>query len=159
MTNLKEDHAYLYKRVRLKAIVHIYFGLVFLLFPADANPKNGAISAIQNGIGNSLKYFGIGYLIIGVMITIGLFLSRRNYLFARQSMAIATAFNLFWVLLILAATFQHTTRGLAYVLGQSGYLTYNCYLIWNDPGWKAIRIVKEIKRENEYDRITSTLEQ
>lgn len=156
MSKLSEDHNYLYKRVRLKAIVHIYFGLVFMLFPADANPQNGAISTIQSGIGNAIKYFGVGYFIIGIMIAIGLYLSRRNYLFARQAMAVATSFNLFWLLLILLANFQHTTRGLAYIFGQSAYLTYNCYLIWRDPGWAAIRIVNQIKQENEDERTAPT---
>jgi uncharacterized membrane protein len=147
MSNLKEDHAYLYKRVRLKAIMHVYIGLVFMLFPVDADPKNGALSTVQHGIGDALVFIGGAYLLIGVLIAIGTILSRRNYAFARSAMSLATIFNAFWVLLILLATIQHNTRGLAYVLGLSGYLAYNCLLIWKDPGWAGIRIVKQMESE------------
>lgn len=157
MSSLREDHAYLYKRARLKALVHILIGLVFITFPEDPNPRNGALSSIQHKVGELLLIIGWAYLFLGLAIAVGLFISRRNYAFARTAMGLATAFNVAWVLLISAILFQHATRGVAYVVVLSAYLTYNCWYVFKDPGWKAIQIVKNLAKEAEDERDTSAL--
>lgn len=155
MSDLKTDHEYLYKRVRLKAILHIILGIVLIVFPTDTSQQNGAVSTVQSYVGNALSIFGVIYLVVGIMIAIGLFKSRGNYRWARGAMTVACVYNTLWLFLLLAIFWQHSTRSIAYITALYGYLAYNLWYVRNDPGWKAIEFVKEL-REGAEDGTTST---
>lgn len=145
MSDLKTDHEYLYKRVRLKAVLHIILGLVLILFPLDTTPQTGAVSTVQQYIGSTLTWFGVGYVVIGSLIAIGLFKSKGNYRWARASMTIACIYNTIWLIMLVLILFQRTTRSIAYITTLYGYLAYNLWYVRYDPGWKAIEFVKEIR--------------
>lgn len=136
--SLKEDHSYLYKRVRLKVIVHFTFGTILLFFPAQA-PSLGRTPI--------LNFFGVGaigafYLAIGLLIAIGLYRAKRDYSLARTGMYIAAAFNTMIFFSLFAVFFQSKTT--AFFMAIYGYLTYNVWYVARDPGWRAIEIAKGI---------------
>lgn len=154
MSDLKTDHEYLYKRVRLKAILHIVLGLILVLFPYDQARNTGAVSTVQSYVGQGLTIFGGIYLIVGVLIAIGLYKSRNNYRWARAAMTVACIFNTLWFMLLFAIFFENTTRSIAYITALYGYLAYNLWYVRNDPGWKAIEFVKEIREGADNGRNT-----
>ena len=146
---LKIDHLYLYKRFRLKAWLHIALGLCLLLFPLDPTPgrSDGAVSTVQQHIGNLLTVFGWIYLAIGIMLTIGVYVSRHNYRFGRFTMFIATLYNSIWLVILFVILAQRPSRSIAYITVLYAYMVYNHWIVWRDPGWKAIQFVKKITAE------------
>lgn len=156
MSNLKTDHEYLYKRVRLKAILHVILGLILVIFPYDQTTNSGAVSTVQSYVGQGLTYFGIVYLIIGLLIAIGLFKAKSNYRWARAAMTIACVFNTCWFLLLVLILLSNTTRSIAYITTLYGYLAYNLWYVRNDPGWRAIEFVKEIREGVDDGRASSS---
>jgi hypothetical protein len=154
MANLKQDHNYLYKRVRLKAILHTGLGLVLIIFPLDKSPSGGAVSTVQLHLGDALTIFGWLYLLIGILIWVGIYTSKHNYRWTRLAMFLAVVYNTIWLTILFAILAQRTTRSIAYIIVLYTYLTYNCWLVFRDPGWEAIKVVKEIK-EREDERLSS----
>ena len=157
MPNLKTDHLYLYKRFRLKAWLHIALGLTLLIFPLDRTPSThqGSLSTVQLHVGNLLTVFGWIYLIIGVLLTIGVYLSRHNYSFGRFTMLIAVIYNSLWLVLLSLILIQHPTRSIAYFTVLYAYMVYNHWIVWRDPGWRAIQFIKKVEREeNHAERAT-----
>lgn len=141
MPNLSFDHPYLYKRVRLKAVVHLALGAVLVFLP-QAVPAADA-GKVTSWVVTSLTIFGFGYLLIGGALAAGIFRSHRNYRLARWAMGIAVIYNFFWCLLFIGIMVDQPNRSTAYVAILYFYLTYNCYYVFNDPGWRAIEILKE----------------
>lgn len=150
MANLAQEHPYLFKRVRLKAIMHTMIGLVLAFVPSINLDQN--ITNINATVGKHTLWFGLVYILIGVLISIGLFLSKRNYGFARKAMMVAFIYNLFWCLIYVAIYVQHPSKGVAYIAVLYLYLTYNLFLIFSDPGWRAIEIVKDYREEKQISK-------
>lgn len=146
MGNLQQDHSYLYKRVRLKAIVHIALGLVLVLLPsAVPGQTNPDQSGLNGTIASTLSYFGGIYLLAGLLITLGIFRPGENYRFLRKALTFAAIYNTLWLIIILIISVQiHFNRSIAYIGVIYAYLTYNIWYVRNDPGWGAIAVVKRI---------------
>lgn len=139
---LKKDHEYLYRRVRLKAIIHILFGTILLFFPAQAP------SLSHTPI---LSFFGVAaigaiYLLIGIMIVVGLFNPKHDYRIVKAVMLVAAMFNTLIFFSLFAVFFKSKTTAFFMVI--YGYLTYNIWYITNDPGWRAILLVKRIMEDD-----------
>lgn len=138
MSSLRTDHPYLYRRVRLKSLVHILLGLILVFIPTQAT----SVSRITLINWFGLTNLGIIYLLIGLIIGYGLFKPNHTYAVARFGMKIAAYFNLFVFIGLLTVFFRSNTTASFIVL--YGYLTYNIFHVLKDPGWKAISIVKDI---------------
>ena len=149
MPDLRQDHSYLYKRVRLKMILHTALGLVLLLLPSSvpgqSQPQTTGVNTI---VSHTLTYFGAVYLLIGLLLGIGLFRPGKTYRFLRGALTFAALYNTMWLLIIIAIAVQtHLNRSIAYIGVIYGYLTYNLWYVRNDPGWRAIEVVKEFRKE------------
>lgn len=141
MSNLHTDHPYLYRRVKLKSIVHIAMGLTLLLIPTQAT----SISHIPVISFLGLSTIGIMYVILGIIIAVGLFKPNHSYRTARIGMNMAAYFNLFVFILLLSVFLRSKTT--AFFIIMYGYFTYNLFYVMKDPGWKAIQIVKQIVKD------------
>lgn len=142
-SNLKEDHEYLYKRVRLKAIVHLTFGSILLFFPAQA--PSLAHTPILSYLG--VPVVGTIYLLVGLMIVVGLYYPKHDYRIVKGAMLFAASFNTLIFFSLFAVFFQSKTT--AFFMAIYGYLTYNVWYVANDPGWRAILLVKRIKEDDD----------
>lgn len=141
MAHLKYDHPHLYRRVRLKAIVHLLFGFILIFFPSQATSVSRTFLIASIG----LTVLGVFYLIAGILITIGLFRSTHTYRFVRAGMFFAVIINMIVFASLLPVFF--TSRTTAFFMVLYGYFVYNLSFVLRDPGWKAIQIVKNIKAE------------
>lgn len=136
--SLKEEHGYLYKRVRLKVLVHLTFGTILLFFPAQAPSLSRTPVLDLFGV----HLIGLFYMVIGLMIAYGLLRAKHNYTLARTGMYIAAAFNTIIFFSLFAVFFQSKTT--AFFMAIYGYFTYNVWYVARDPGWRAIELVKEM---------------
>lgn len=141
MATLKEDHSYLYKRVRLKMIMFFLLGITLTFLPKQigATQRNSAI--LTNF---PIEVFGVIYLVIAAGIMIGLFKPDQTYSFARRILTVGVIYNIFWVLLFMLLLINNPSQGTGWGLFMYGYFTYNTWLVRGDPGWNAIAIVKRI---------------
>ena len=143
MPSLKQDHLELYRRVRLKGILHLILGMLLVLFPNDPADQSGAVSSVQHFIGQALTLFGFIYLFFGVIIIVGLFRARATYRFLRAALTAACIFNTIWLLLLITIVVQKPTRGIAYITAIYAYLVYNMWYIRYDSGWGAIAFLNK----------------
>lgn len=146
MPILKQDHPDLYKSLRVKAIVHIAYGASLLFLPS-AEPKQVVPPVVQT-VNDLLTWFGVAYFVIGILIFIGLYLSRMNYSFAKAAITIAGIYNSAWCLLFLVIFANQPNRSIAFISVGFFYFTYRIWKIRRDPGWRAIDIVKEMRASN-----------
>lgn len=141
MANLKVDHPYLYKRVRLKAILHIALGATLIFLP-DTAPTSQGEGEVSQAVTRILTYFGLTYLLIGILLTIGVFRARQNYSFAQKVLLIASIYNTTFLGLIIAILIDKPNRSTAYIAALYAYLVYNMWLITRDPAWRAVELLK-----------------
>lgn len=141
MYTLKNDHPYLFKRVLLKAVIHMLFGLILLHFPAQA-PSLSRTPLLEFLGVNTI---GILYLIIASIILVGLFKPANNYSIVKFGMWFAALFNITVFVSLFAVFFESRTTAFFMVI--YGYMTYNIYHIAKDPGWRAIQIIKNLKQD------------
>lgn len=139
MTNLKLDHPYLYKRVKLKVIVHLLFGIILLFFPSQA--PNLSYTPILHMFG--LITIGVIYILIGTMIAIGLYSEKRTYQIARLGLYLASVFNFLIFISLFAVFFK--SRSAAFFMVIYGYFTYNVWYVTRDPGWSSIKLIKNME--------------
>ena len=153
MGTLRDDHLYLYRRVRLKAIVHIALGLVLLLLPSTVpQSESGHVTQL---VQSALSIFGFVYLLIGVGIAVGLKINDSQHRALRFMMTIAAIYSTLWSLLLVAIILDKPNRSTAYISVIYWYLTYNLWYVRNDPGWRAIEIVKEMKDDERSNTSTT----
>lgn len=143
MTNLRTDHPYLYRRVRLKAIVHTLLGFILIFIPAEASSRSKLEFIQWFGLMN----LGIIYLVIGMIIILGLFRPNDTYAIARLGIKLSFIYNLLIFIGLCTVFFQNNTTASFIVL--YGYLTHNIFHVLSDPGWKAISLVKKMTDEIE----------
>lgn len=143
MSNLNIDHPDLFRNVRAKAVVHTAYGLTLLLLPAAPQPVERIVQHDASyKIGLWLPYFGVAYLIIGLLIFAGLYISKRNYSFARAALTAAAIYDVVWCLLLLLVFSSQPNRSIGWISIGYFYLTYRVWRVRNDPGWAAIELVK-----------------
>jgi cytochrome c biogenesis protein CcdA len=143
MGKLKEEHLALYKRVRLKAIVHLALGFVLIFLPTTVPQSSAGTVTIH--VQQALSFFGIVYMLIGLAITAGLIIQDAEYRFVRSALTIAAIYNSLWSLLLVAILIDKPNRSTAYIAVIYWYMTYNIWQVRNDPGWEAIKLVQEIR--------------
>lgn len=145
MSELKELHPYLYKRVRLKGIVFSLLGLSSIF----SGPLDRLVHStrIANGAGIDPTITGIIFLAIGLYILITLYGKGKSYLHSRWGLYAALVYALFWefVLLLLAIKQSLTTVSI-FILW--GYLTYNLLIITRDTAWEGAELVRELREED-----------
>lgn len=141
MHTLKTDHLYLYKRVLVKAVVHMLFGLILLYFPAQAPSLSYTPLLALLGV----NIIGACFLLIGLVLLIGIFKPEKNYKLAKIGMWCAALFNISIFISLFAVLFQSRTTACLLVI--YGYMTYNIYNLAKDPGWRAIQLIKNIKQD------------
>lgn len=141
ISELKQLHPYLFKRVQLKGILFTLLGLssmfshqIDAFFHSERN----------NVVGVSVYYTGAIFLILGLGILYSLYSAPNRYKLARKFLYGCLVYALFWefVLLMLAFT-KHISTVSIFILW--GYLTYNLLLISKDSAWEGAEIIKEIQ--------------
>lgn len=150
MGTLRQDHEYLYRRVRLKAIVHSALGFVLLLLPS-AVPQSTA-GHVTQWVTQMMTYLGVIYLVLGLSIFYGLYKPHNtDYKALRFFLTLTAIYDTAWSLLLVAIILDKPNRGTAYVSVIYWYMTYNVWYVTRDPGWRAIQIVKGIREDARSD--------
>lgn len=146
IANLKTLHPYLYKRVRLKALVFTGLGLAFYLntYLDQIGITAGASqsSAIVNAVG--MNVLGAIFLLIGLSIAGVLRFAPDNWKLMRICLWVAFVYALLWLfILIFAVVFDQPRASSVLVLW--AYMTYNLFIISSDSGWGGAELVKQIR--------------
>lgn len=141
MPTLKKDHPVLYQRLKAHAVVHALLGLGLIFSPPIPVPRARATGL--NGVA-PLAFFGFIFLIIGIMIFIAMFKSKKNYQSTRRWLMIATIYSGIWWVSLIASLFTSGRAGMGITVVW-GYWTYDILKTIRDPAWKAIKIIKELR--------------
>lgn len=143
MPVLKQEHPELYKSLIVKAVVHIAYGSALLFLPS--NEPRQVVPPIVQIVNNWLDAFGLMYFVIGILLVIGLYLSRNTYSFARAAITIAAVYSVAWCLIFIVIFANDPSRSIAFISVGFFYFTYRLIKVRRDPGWKAIDIVREMR--------------
>lgn len=135
---LKKGNRYLYRRVKLKVVVHLVFGVILVFFPAQSYslPKTPLLNLF------GVASFGLMYIAVGLFIYLGLLRSSHDYSLARTAIFIAAAFNTMILFSLFSVFFQNKTT--AFFIAMYWYFTQSIWYVFFDPGWKAVGIAKGI---------------
>lgn len=147
MANLKKDHGELYKRVTVKAIVHVLLGISLVWFSPSRTP-NARGTVMEKLL--SLHQWGWVFLLIGLFIFLGLYRSRTNYKLARMSLAVATGHAMMWLLALIYGLFTGNPSGLSVII-LWGFFTYKLFELTSDAGWAVVEVIKEVKSNGNGD--------
>lgn len=146
-SELKTLHPYLYKRVRLKALLFTALGLsqLFSFYVDQVAAERNVVSHIPFHITGTI------FILIGIGIAYGLFKGAHDYRISKVFLRIAFFYALFWELLIVLSviTESPSTAG---VMILWTYLTYNLYIVGSDSGWDGVELLREIKKDAQNGR-------
>lgn len=146
MGTLRQDHEYLYRRVRLKAIVHSALGFVLVFLPSTVPQSNSG--HVTQSVTQALTLFGAVYLLLGLSIFYGLLKPHNtDYRLLRFFLTLTAIYDTAWSVLLVAIILDQPNRSTAYISVIYWYLTYNVWYVTRDPGWRAIQIVKGIRED------------
>lgn len=145
MIALKHDHPYLYRRVRVKAILFIFLALSLLF----ATPE-GVAAAKNSIVGDNLNIIipGFIFLIIGLAMLAGLYISRNTYKFLRLAVSAAAGYALFWLMVFVVSFFVGKIKGF-FLIGLWSYLTYNLFIVVTDPAWSMLYLLQEFRKRHD----------
>lgn len=140
MSELKTDHPYLYRRVRVKAITHMLLGLSLLFLSPSSTPyaAGTALAVVFH-----LKVLGSVFLFASALIWWSLYQAKNDYKAARIALVITGLYSMIWLIALLASWF-FSDSAVASITILWGYFTYNQFVVALEPAWKGIRIVKHI---------------
>lgn len=147
-SHLKDLAPYLYKRVRLKSILHFLLGasLIFSAnLPGGANTTTVDRTQLNYYFGYDL--LGAIFVIIGLGIAYGLYSGTNKYHIARRWLFVAWIYAMFFFLSLVMGVLFSSPRSAPLVI-LWGYLTYNLWILTKDTAWAGAEIVKEIKRRD-----------
>jgi len=151
MSNLSVDHAYLYNRIRLKAIVHVLLGSAIIFSPDNSTAINFFANTVVSQV-FGLQNLGILFLLVGIAITYSMFRPANNYRVARYALAVSAVYSLmWWAALALVTVSSGFEVGLITTIFW-GYWVTNLYYVVSDPGWRTIQL-KKLHVEVEDDRL------
>lgn len=143
ISELKQLHPYLFKRVQLKGILFTLLGLSSIF----AHQLDTFFHAERNNVvGVSVYFTGGIFLFLGLGILYSLYSAPNRYKLARKFLYGCLIYALFWEFVLLMLAFaKHISTVSIFILW--GYLTYNLLLISKDSAWEGAEIIKEIQDE------------
>lgn len=145
MSELKNIHPYLYKRIRLKGIIFALLGLSSIF----AGKIDHLVHATRNtgATGMSPIITGGIFLVISAGILTTLYGSPLGYKKSRKWLLVGFIYAIFWsiILFLLAITRNVSTIS---ILILWGYLTYNLWIIYSDTAWGAVELVRKVQEAN-----------
>jgi hypothetical protein len=144
METLRTEHPHSYRRIYRKGIVHILLG-ISLLLPAVNTSDGSLVSKIILTFG--FQTLGLIFLSLGLSIILSTYRPEDNYKLTRRILFITFIHDLIWLMILIIGALIGLGRG-STVLILWGYLCYNMHEVLNNPGFKAMELVKEIKENS-----------
>lgn len=133
---LKDVHPYLYRRVKLKAVVHLLLGIAILLSLTGVQNRTELVGYLPYEI------WGLIFIILGSGIAYSLW--RNNPTKTKTWLLMAFVHALLWLTALVVSAILNGISGLSIII-LWGYLTYNLWYLVHDTGWEGAELVREYR--------------
>lgn len=142
--NLRTEQPHLWQRVFGLALAFFAMGLP--LFPAPpVRAPNATVSIMAELL--SLHYHAYIFVGISLLLFMGSFFSRKNYVLTRLSLSVALAYALMWLLSLFYGAFTGNISSFA-IVSLWAFFTYIILNTLQDPGFTISDLIREVRKHH-----------